>query len=671
MATSSLQLSDQIQEEFLQCKICFEVYRTPRTLSCLHSFCEPCLEQLLEKGQGSVCCPECRTVTDLQGCVRNAKASFFINSLLDLFRSKTDTQAVCSLCPSLGKTPDPASNRCLDCADFLCVPCAQGHRCSKLTLGHSVVSLQDYASGRYDKEARGKQERHCQSHQDPLRFYCRTCSTLICRDCRMLDHFSHQVLSLTQAAADRRPQLEGLIGSLDGSVRSLSQQEQEVDSALQELKEKKRSIESAIEENVSKYLSMIEEQLAALRDSTCAELSTFVDQQEQNYLSIKEDLHNHLKSAQSTVAFSRQVMQMGCDCEVLDLESSIQSHIERLQKLSIPAVKGKTPNLIINEDMEREFTVNKLFKLSYGPFNTNSKTQLKPEVKEEPTTSTQTVLSSVLPQKVPLTTEISETKTKTARKAVFVCSFVTGRQDELIPHITGLSYCNGNIILADESNSMIRCYDAEGKQMSEICTTKKIRPCSVTVCGESVYFSSRAKLYRVLPHNKFRCNELRGQNSQYPIASYKDRYIIVSEGSCCSLSLYDPKGRRLSTVQPKDYLGGTFLFVTVNSREEFIISDLVKKCVVIFKKGGEIVNVCSSTDSNSFNPFSICVDKQDNIYALEGSRVVQLSPKGEFLREFLSFTKYKTRLMLLTADDQGRLIVVTKGGMVFIYKLSY
>ncbi|RXM27657.1 E3 ubiquitin-protein ligase TRIM56 [Acipenser ruthenus] len=349
MATADPQLSELIEEEFLKCKICFELYKSPRILPCLHSYCEQCLEKLLEKGKGTIYCPECRTETRVQGSIRNIKTNFFINGLLDLFESKRNKEAVCSVCVSLKQSPEAVSSRCLDCADFLCRSCAEGHRCSKLTLSHTVVSLQDYTAGRYDEEARLRQEQHCHSHQDTLRFYCNTCSTPICRDCRMLEHFSHHILVMADAVKARKPQVEGLISSLDNNIKSIGQQEEAVDSMIGQLKES----QSTIQDCVSKYVSVLVEQLYAQRDSICKELSDFVQQQEKSYLSIKQALHNHMDSAQSTKDFSRTVMEMGKDYEILQLEGMIQSHIKRLQDLNIPAAEGKMPHLVINKDLNK------------------------------------------------------------------------------------------------------------------------------------------------------------------------------------------------------------------------------------------------------------------------------------------------------------------------------
>ncbi|RXM27652.1 E3 ubiquitin-protein ligase TRIM56 [Acipenser ruthenus] len=600
MAATDPQLSELIEEEFLKCKICFELYKSPRILPCLHSYCEQCLEKLLEKGKGTIYCPECRTETCVQGSVRNIKTSFFINGLLDLFESKRKKEAVCSVCVSLKQSPEAASSRCLDCADFLCRSCAEGHRCSKLTLSHTVVSLQDYTAGRYDEEARLRQEQHCHSHQDTLRFYCNTCSTPICRDCRMLEHFSHHILVMADAVKARKPQVEGLISSLDNNIKSIGQQEEAMDSMIGQLKES----QSTIQDCVSKYVSVLVEQLYAQRDYICKELSDFVQQQEKSYLSIKQALHNHMDSAQSTKDFSRKVMEMGKDYEILQLEGMIQSHIKRLQDLNIPAAEGKMPHLVIKEGLNKESVGKQMFQLRFEH------------------------------------------------------------------HCNSLSHFeNGDIIIADYKNSVIKRFDIKGKY-SISTSLMNIHPCGIAVCGEEMSFTSKAFLYNTKgEHSDIHRIPLRGSHSLYAIASYKRQYRAVSEGTACTISLYDLKKRLVGRVQPYNYLVGDFSYLAVNSREEFIVSDTLKKCIIVFKKTGEIINVCESAGPGKFAPSCVCVDHRDYIYAIESGRIIQLSPKGEFLTELLNFQDWYMPVHI-TVNPEGQLIVSDHVGYIMIYRIN-
>ncbi|KAJ8245793.1 hypothetical protein GJAV_G00260380 [Gymnothorax javanicus] len=682
MAEGNTDISQQIEEEFLLCKICFEVYRSPRTLSCLHSYCEPCLEQLLDKKKGTVTCPDCRAVSDLRGNVRNAKASFFINSLLDLMRSKTAKQTVCALCPSLGKPAVAASSRCLDCADFLCVSCAQGHCLSKLTLKHRVIRLEDFTAGRYNDEAGSKQERRCQKHKKPLSFYCDTCSKPVCGDCRRPEHSSHTVLSLAQASAARRPRLNQLISSLDGSMRSLSQQEQAVDSAIRHLKE----AETKIINELSAHVSVVMEQIFAQRDAVCRDLSVFIEERAQKYLSVKESVTDCINSAQNTKDFSAQVMQKGKDCDILDLEDTIQAQIERLQKVFIPVIVEKTPVLMIKEDTGLS---NGMFQLIFDGHTDSVKKIAVPDfnIKQQPQTSapktaeTQPRTPST-PQAPPPQARQQDAaqsspgnqRGNTPPSFTFIRAFETDDDDNAnYENITGIGlFPSRDIVIADNANFKLKRIIRSGHTRETISTEDRgwddLQPFSVAVCDDSIFFTSGSRLYKV-PDDEDDdiiqvCN-LRGSHSEYCIAAYKNEYIAVSEGTSCSLSLYDPDGLLVDRVNPN--YEGKFVFLAVNSMEEFIVCDTMKKCVIVLSRAGHIINTCDSGDSVPFNPRSVCVDKWSNIYVIEGKRIVMLSPAGDFVQEVLSFGRNFTP-KLIAADDHGHLIAVNKKGKVQIYK---
>ena len=47
----------------LECSVCLENFQTPKLLSCMHTFCEGCIEKLIENQ--AITCPECRDITQV------------------------------------------------------------------------------------------------------------------------------------------------------------------------------------------------------------------------------------------------------------------------------------------------------------------------------------------------------------------------------------------------------------------------------------------------------------------------------------------------------------------------------------------------------------------------------------------------------------------------------
>ena len=65
MADVELSLESVLDE--LICPLCIDTFSQPRSLQCLHSYCEKCLEGLQKatKVSEGVRCPECRAWTEL------------------------------------------------------------------------------------------------------------------------------------------------------------------------------------------------------------------------------------------------------------------------------------------------------------------------------------------------------------------------------------------------------------------------------------------------------------------------------------------------------------------------------------------------------------------------------------------------------------------------------
>ncbi|GMT14844.1 hypothetical protein PFISCL1PPCAC_6141, partial [Pristionchus fissidentatus] len=120
---------DDFSDTFLTCSTCLHIFdegdRRAKLLSCSHSVCLSCLEQLAalpqNAGRGLVRCPLCREECLIpSGGVSSLPASFLINQLRDvLLRQRRDVVPSCSLHPQDGLL------YCESCDHVFCPNCDQ------------------------------------------------------------------------------------------------------------------------------------------------------------------------------------------------------------------------------------------------------------------------------------------------------------------------------------------------------------------------------------------------------------------------------------------------------------------------------------------------------------------------------------------------------------------
>ncbi len=144
MASSSgTKLAQEIHDEFLVCKICLESYKNPKSLACLHTFCEECIENHIASESTykkysdyrEFTCPLCRKRTQLPvGGVKKLADNFLVSSLSELVgRQRPSKFPFCDICKLLSGKHRDATSKCLDCAKLLCAACVQLHRQTKVT----------------------------------------------------------------------------------------------------------------------------------------------------------------------------------------------------------------------------------------------------------------------------------------------------------------------------------------------------------------------------------------------------------------------------------------------------------------------------------------------------------------------------------------------------------
>ena len=200
----------------LKCSICLELYKDPRILPCLHTFCLECLKRLVvdEEDKSTIKCAQCRenhsvpeggVITFLQN----------ISILLELMEARsTDDKTeklVCGSCTS----NDPAVAFCEMCGDlYLCDTCVSCHHRMKILKIHNVIKLDELVD-HFMKFASD-----CPKHVGNQRnLYCKVCDKPVCSLCTQLDHTGHLYDRIDAVCSDVLSKVDTLIADARDKVQ--------------------------------------------------------------------------------------------------------------------------------------------------------------------------------------------------------------------------------------------------------------------------------------------------------------------------------------------------------------------------------------------------------------------------------------------------------------------
>ena len=219
--------SDKEEEEgapadpSLLCVQCTHELRDPHLLCCLHCVCAECLGRV-EQQDGRLKCPQCGDTSTypLQGqhSVRTCRPSTtevqcipvrcvsLAQHIEDhkLLQKITSGEPILCSNATCGQSAAPAVVLCFNCEDYLCETCHAGHQLmGKLSKGHTVKSLSVLQS----LVPQSVTPATCPSHEEePLKYCCEQCDTLLCQACTVDKDLGHQPRYLNRATVAQHTQ---------------------------------------------------------------------------------------------------------------------------------------------------------------------------------------------------------------------------------------------------------------------------------------------------------------------------------------------------------------------------------------------------------------------------------------------------------------------------------
>ena len=138
--------------EEVSCPVCSDIFKDPKHLSCLHSFCLHCLKDWYGTcgGGNTLRCPKCQALSRVpaSGDLKDLPTSFYLNGLIDVLAIKEckDTQVKCGNC----EKKSSETCYCFQCSMFFCEQCVTAHNIMREKKDHRVLAIKEFKDQDYE-----------------------------------------------------------------------------------------------------------------------------------------------------------------------------------------------------------------------------------------------------------------------------------------------------------------------------------------------------------------------------------------------------------------------------------------------------------------------------------------------------------------------------------------
>lgn len=346
-------------KEELTCVICQELFKVPKTLQCLHTFCEDCLQKAekarkrlrvsndSEASLNEVECPSCRGIAEYEGHVAGIRTNFvYVNLIEHLAMHEAISSQSNLLCGKCNLKAE-ATAFCYDCKCAVCEQCQQMHKRTVEHSSHNICSLDEIKQSTTLPSL--PRNYMCPIHNDELRLLCFDCQDVICRDCTVSDHLGHKFQFIPQIIEDQKKEIQEKFRPLENTMTVVSgcceRLQGHIDKVTQIQDKRSRRINSAID----KAIEMLEHRrVVLLEESNKVHIAT-----KKNLDLQLEQVEGAKTSIASAVDFCKTTIEKRSDVEILMFKKEMIARSKTLTEMH-----QAFENLEITEDDHTRFAYN-------------------------------------------------------------------------------------------------------------------------------------------------------------------------------------------------------------------------------------------------------------------------------------------------------------------------
>ena len=360
----------------LICDLCEQTYKHtdgPLMLSCLHSFCKPCLLKHIDKEcseDRKVKCPTC----NVRSCIpEDGIAGFPINLHLShivetaSYKKQLEGEVACQRCSE--DTNKQASTFCCKCCLFLCQKCKRDHQIWLRKEDHDFIELEMSKKSNEDSNSSFKihfppQMCPIPGHgKEELKFFCKDCEILVCRDCMAIAHENHKRSYIDKVSDSEKEEFRGEVDGINDAMGMLEETIGKTKQMREQVQVHEKEAENRIDKMSKDLEQAVEDRRRVLR-LRCEEIAQGKD-------SALSDQLNELQGLRDKIAFAKMHVVDAIDNhtpeELLSVKKAMKVQLDRIMEIYRRLPLQLKENEVINTSFDLDPLVEEIAKLGYFP----------------------------------------------------------------------------------------------------------------------------------------------------------------------------------------------------------------------------------------------------------------------------------------------------------------
>ncbi|XP_030847046.1 tripartite motif-containing protein 2-like [Strongylocentrotus purpuratus] len=316
----------------LECPVCLNTFTDPKILSCSHTYCKACLDNLLEcHGNDQMLrCPVCRAETKVPNQdVSKLPANLALKSLIEDMKNQYQ---FCTNCKSEDKPR--AVVYCQDCGKYFCSTCHNKHSQWPDFISHEVLAMSEIVSGTVSV----RRWRKCRKHpKEDEECFCSNCRRFACFRCVVMEHTNegHRVIEAAVYECNHVKSIKDLKSKAD-KKRSCFQKYVDF---IDEQKERVSNVQKQCTDDINKAYEESVQQLTEKKELLIGEVKGRTERVEKKLDEMKKSAQEHITHLTTIADMVTNPTKIPSDMDALAAHDTVCQDLQEAFKQEDPDYK--------------------------------------------------------------------------------------------------------------------------------------------------------------------------------------------------------------------------------------------------------------------------------------------------------------------------------------------